>query len=132
MESPPIEKGTAMSNENAQPLRVLEGINSRLELYTDRVIIRRTATMSQLLPQIFGADKTILYDQIDSVRLYTSRFLTAGWIQFLIFGGPNDATSLVCSSKHFKLAHEIKEMIEDSKSRQKGESYLKTFLNKAR
>lgn len=118
-----------MNKQSSQPLKVLEGINSRLELYSDRVIIRRTDTLSQLLPQFFGEDKIILFDQIENVRLHTSRFLAAAWINLFIAAGPKNSTGLACRSKHLKLAHEIKEMLEDFKSRQEVVPYLKTLPN---
>lgn len=120
-----------MSTQNAQPLKVLEGINNRLELYSDCVVIRRTNALSQFFPQLFGADKTITFNQIDSVHLHTSRFLTAAMINLVVAGSPDNSTSLTYNSKHFKLAHEIKEMIEDFKSRQEVVPHLKILPNKA-
>ena len=105
-----------MNKQYAQPLRVLEGINSRLELYSDCVVIRRTDALSQLLPQLFDGDKTIFFDQIDSVRIHTSRFLTAAMLNLVVAGSPNNSAKLAYNSKHFRLAHEIKQMIEDFKA----------------
>jgi hypothetical protein len=113
-----IEKGTAMNEHNAQPLKVLDGISARLELYPDRVTLIRTDILGQLIPQIVGSSKTILLDQIESVQVYTSRFLTTSRIQFSITDRENNSISLTCSSRHLKLAHEIKEMIENFKGRE--------------
>lgn len=107
-----------MNEHNAQPLKVLDGISARLELYPDRVTLIRTDILGQLIPQIVGSSKTILLDQIESVQVYTSRFLTTSRIQFSITDRENNSISLTCSSRHLKLAHEIKEMIENFKGRE--------------
>ncbi|MBZ0300258.1 MAG: hypothetical protein K8J31_10970 [Anaerolineae bacterium] len=58
-----------------RPLKVLEGVGQRLEIYPDRVLIKRTDLLATLLPIGFSDQHTVYFDQIERVDLHQSEDL---------------------------------------------------------
>jgi hypothetical protein len=63
------------------PLKTLTSASHKLTLYPDRLVIQRTDWLSRL----FGEFHVVFIKDIREVRLYTSRFVTSNWLQFVIF-----------------------------------------------
>lgn len=105
-----------MAEQTAHPIKVLEGPGSRLELYPDRIIIRRTDQLSRLFPGIFGSAQVVPLEQIRDIRIYSSRVLTREWIQIAIIGAGATAT-FVCSGGHDRPAYDMKAAIEAQRAR---------------
>ena len=55
---------------NKQPLIILEGVRKRLEIYDDRVVIRRTDALATLMPVGFGGQTMVYLNQIARADLY--------------------------------------------------------------
>lgn len=61
-----------------QPTRTLTGIHNDLELYPDRLVLRRKDVFSTL----FRGDRTIYLHEIAAVHLYECRFESLGKLRF--------------------------------------------------
>jgi hypothetical protein len=116
-----------MINKAAEPLKVLEGVTNTLELYPDRITVKRKDAISKLLPSLFGGDVTIFLRDISDVRVYSSRLLVRSWIQVVIIGKDNQSVGFACKSNQYQCAHTIKDMIEDLRSREQVVPHLKTL-----
>lgn len=121
-----------MSHPNEQPLKILEGIGVRLEVYTDHIMVRRTDMLSKLLPDFFGIpDRSIPFEKIESVRVYSSRFLAGCWMQLFVLTDGRESVGVSFRVAQHRLAHEIKDIIEDLRSRRQVAPYLKTLNDTA-
>lgn len=98
-------------------LMELTGVNDQLEVYDDRVIIRRKNSKAK-----FSGDKTIYLNQVTGVEFKKAGRLIAGYLQFTLPGsvsskkGIHDAVhnenSVVFNNKYNDEAEEIKLKIE--------------------
>ncbi|MHB8100916.1 MAG: DUF4429 domain-containing protein [Methanosarcina sp.] len=101
----------------ASRLMELTGVNDQLEVYDDKVIIRRKNTKAK-----FSGDKTIYLNQITGVEFTKAGTILAGYIQFTLPGsvsskhGIHDAVhnenSVIFNKKYNDVAEEIKTKIE--------------------
>lgn len=104
-------------------LMELNGTNGQLELYEDKVIIKRNGLGNKL---IFGfkGDKTIYINQISGIEFKEAGFL-AGYIQFTLPGGierrggltgkdgaVRDENTVTFTVKQKDIARQIKEYVE--------------------
>ena len=95
----------------------LTGVNDQLEVYDEKVIIRRKNTKAK-----YSGDKTIYLNQITGVEFKKAGLVLAGYIQFTLPGsisskhGISDAVhnenSVVFNKKYNDVAEEIKSKIE--------------------
>jgi|SRR5690606_17270922 len=72
------------------PLHVAKGVGDILEVYQDRVVIKRKGVMNLLIHGLKG-DKEILIEAITSVQFKKAGTFTNGYLQFGILGG-NEGT----------------------------------------
>ena len=95
----------------------LTGVNDQLEVYSDRVVIKRKNSKAK-----FSGDKTIFLNQITGVEFKSGRRLSGGYIQFTlpgsvssnngIFGAVHNENTVVFNHKYNDEAQEIKLKIE--------------------
>jgi hypothetical protein len=116
-----------MINKDAEPLKVLEGVTNTLELYPDRITVRRKDAIGKLLPSLFGGDVTIFLRDITDVRVYSSRLLARSWIQVVVIAKNGESIGFACKSNQYQCAHAIKDMIEDLRSREQVAPHFKTL-----
>lgn len=69
-----------------EPLKVLKGVNGQVELYTDKVIIKRKGALAKMTQGFFQGDKTIYLHQITGIKIKRAGLLTNGFIQFVLAG----------------------------------------------
>ncbi|NWF68604.1 MAG: hypothetical protein HXY40_05935 [Chloroflexi bacterium] len=97
---------------NAQPLWALPGLNSRLEVYTDRVVIRHTDMFSRYLPQIFGGDEMLPLAEISGAHCCESRGHDSPWVLFVITMRSEHKHSMAFQRRDYKLAQNIKTWLD--------------------
>ncbi|OUM99340.1 MAG: hypothetical protein BAA04_09765 [Firmicutes bacterium ZCTH02-B6] len=74
----------------AEPLHVAKGVTGILEVYSDRVVIKRKGMINLILHGMKG-DKEILLESITSIQFKKPGTFTNGYLQFGILGG-NEGT----------------------------------------
>jgi hypothetical protein len=67
-------------------IRVLKGVNGQLELFPDKVVIRRKGVLAFMTQGVKG-DTTIRLESITGVQLKPGGVLLNGYIQFTLPGG---------------------------------------------
>ncbi|HYF83339.1 MAG TPA: DUF4429 domain-containing protein [Clostridia bacterium] len=111
-------------------LMELKGINGQLELYEDKIVMKRKGALSKLTQGFFKGDKSIYLSQISEIQVKPGTWATNGYIQFTLSGGnentkgifdaTKDENAVIFSKKDNDLVSRIKDKIEE----------LKTSLNK--
>jgi serine/threonine protein kinase len=117
---------TELTTVISSAIRTLSGVNGQLELYRDKIVIKRKGLRAFLSQGIKG-DKTIPLDSVTSVQLKPAGPLLNGYIQFSLpgavegRGGILDATrnenSVMFTSSSSSDAAAIKNYIEDWKAK---------------
>ncbi len=108
----------------------LKGINGPLELYEDKIIIRRKGALAKMTQGFFKGDKTIYINQITGIQVKPGTLWTNGYIQITVPGGIeskkgllDDATldenTVAFTSKDNELVNQIKSKIEELMSQQR-------------
>lgn len=110
----------------AELLFELKGINGQLELYSDKIIIRRKGILSKMTQGLFKGDKTIYLDQITGIQVKPGTSFTNGYIQLTVPGGieskrglfdaTQDENTVMFKKRDNELVNKIKEKIEELKS----------------
>lgn len=103
-------------------LLTLNGVNGQLEVYNDKVVIRRKGALAKLTQGFFKGDKTIYIRQITGMQIKPGTAFTNGYIQFTVPGGieskkgifdaTNDENTVMFTKKHNELVMQIKAKIE--------------------
>ncbi|WP_083755959.1 DUF4429 domain-containing protein [Methanosarcina acetivorans] len=106
-------------------LMELKGVNGQLELYGDKIIIKRKGIRSKLTQGFFKGDKTIYIKQIAGIELKEGGLIN-GYIQFTLSGGVesrrgllgkdgavNDENTVMFAKKDNELAKRMKLEIEN-------------------
>jgi hypothetical protein len=106
-----------MVNEYSEPIEALEGVNGDLELYADRVVIRKSGLIAKLTQSFEGNERTIYFHQISGIHFFEGQFLINGYIQLLIDHDPQKTITFVFPRQRYALALRIKERLEDAISR---------------
>lgn len=75
----------------------LNGINGQLEVYDNRIIIKRKGVLSKLAQGFFKGDKEILISKISAIQVKLGTTLTNGYIQFTL-SGANENTKGILSA----------------------------------
>jgi hypothetical protein len=109
-----------------EPLYILNGTDGQLELYEDKIIIKRKGMLSKMTQGFFKGDKTIYLKQISGIQLKLSGNFVSGYIQFTIPGGnentkgiwsaTKDENTVFFTKKNNELAQKIKAKIEELQS----------------
>lgn len=99
----------------------LKGVNGQVELYHNKIVIRRKGFIAKMGSGLFKGDKEIFLDQISAVQLKKASALISGYIQFTIPGGneklkgifeaTDDENTVMFRKDQNKVAEEIKNMI---------------------
>ncbi len=79
------------------PVKLLKGIGATLEVYSDRIVIKRKL-LAKLI-EGFRGDKSIPLSKITSIQFQKATFLISGYIQFSISGGNESTGGLIDASK---------------------------------
>lgn len=108
---------------STKPLKTLNGVNGQIELYPDKVIIRRKGFMAKMTQGFLQGDKTIYISQITGIKVKRGGFVTNGYIQFVlggnlefksgIFQKTGDENTVLFKSQNNDDVEEIKEIIEE-------------------
>ncbi len=112
----------------------LKGINGQLELYEDKIIIKRKGALSKMTQGFFKGDKTIYINQITGIQVKPGTLWTNGYIQITVPGGIeskkglldaiHDENSVVFTGENNELVNQIKSKIEELMSRQRTGSII--------
>ena len=104
----------------------LKGVNGQLELFADRILIKRKGMLSKLTQGFFKGDKTIYIDQITGIQVKPGTMLTNGYIQFTLPGGieskkgifdaTKDENTVMFAKKYNDLVEKIKTKVEELRS----------------
>jgi len=108
----------------------LKGISGQLELYEDKIIIRRKGALAKMTQGFFKGDKTNYINQITGIQVKPGTLWTNGYIQITVPGGIeskkgllDDATldenTVAFTSKDNELVNQIKSKIEELMSQQR-------------
>lgn len=102
---------------------MLNGINGQMELYTDKIIIKRKGVLAKMTQGFFKGDKTIYIKQITGMQVKQGGNFTNGYIQFTVPGGienkkgivdaTKDENTVMFKKKDNELVVKIKEKIEE-------------------
>lgn len=113
-------------NTSTKPVKLLKGVNGQLEVFPDRLVIKRKGAMAKLTQGFFKGDKTIYVRQITGIQVKRGGLATNGYIQFSLGGGvestkgildaTHDENTVMFKRKHNKLVEEIKAYIEQAMS----------------
>lgn len=106
-------------------IQQLYGVNGQLELYNDKVVIKRKGTISKFTQGFFKGDKTIFLNQVSGIQVKPGGWATNGYIQFTISGGNEsrkgildaaiDENTVMFKKKDNMLVNNIKSKIEEIK-----------------
>lgn len=107
---------------SSKPIKELKGVNGQLEMYDDKVVIRRKGGIAKLTQGFFKGDKTIYFNQITAIQIKKGGNFINGYIQFTLGGGvesksgiikaTEDENTVMYRKKDNDLVEEIKEFIE--------------------
>lgn len=106
-------------------LFTLNGVNGQLELYEDKVVIKRRGALAKMTQGFFKGDKSLYLTQISGIQTKKGTSFTNGYIQFTLSGGnenmrgilnaTKDENSVMFAKKNNELVEEIKLKIEEIK-----------------
>jgi len=99
------------------PLAVLNAMNGQLELYRDRLVIRRRGWLARFIYHSPGDPLTIELQRVTAARLYHPQFLYNGLLSIRFVDDQERVIALVYRAKEYQAALKIKEEIEDHLSR---------------
>lgn len=112
----------------------LPGINGQIELYDDKIIIKRKGVLSKITQGFTKGDKTIYLNQITGIDLKLGGNMINGYMQFTIPGGnekdkgafqaTQDENSVMFKKAYNDIAHELKEKIEKLQQQSKNGNKL--------
>jgi hypothetical protein len=101
----------------------LNGVNGQLELYADKVVIKRKGALAKMTQGFFKGDKTIYLKQISGIQVKPGGTFVNGYIQFTLPGGnesvkginaaTKDENTVVFNKKDNDLVQKIKAKIEE-------------------
>lgn len=112
----------------------LPGINGQIELYDDKIIIKRKGVLSKITQGFTKGDKTIYLNQITGIDLKLGGNMINGYMQFTIPGGnekdkgafqaTQDENSVMFKKAYNDIAPELKEKIEKLQQQSKNGNKL--------
>lgn len=104
---------TALHQE-VRPLKTAKGIFHELELYPDRLVVRRTDMLSRL----FNPEKVIPLKDIVAIYLCPAQFMVSGWMQMAIMGHNHQHVGISFPMSEEHKLRAMRETIEDLRSRE--------------
>jgi len=96
-----------------QPLKTFTGADKVLELYPDRLIVRRTDAMAKILPSMYVDTQTIDLKDIREVYLLDSKYAYSRWLMFVLHFVDHKHLTILYDRKNFSQAQDIKKAIDD-------------------
>jgi hypothetical protein len=100
--------------EEVQPLKSFDGVNNILELFPDKVVIRRTDTFAQILPDMFQEARSIPLDQVAGIFLHESKYVYSRWMLLAIQLTSHRYITMLYDRKNHRQAEDIKNAVEAS------------------
>ncbi len=104
-------------------LMEFHGVNGQLELYADKIIIKRKGVLSKLTQGFTKGDKTIYIKQISGIDFKLGGNVVNGFIQFTLPGGnekkggafqaTQDENTVMFKKKDNDFAIKLKEKVEE-------------------
>ncbi|MEP7360733.1 MAG: SHOCT domain-containing protein [Chloroflexota bacterium] len=88
-----------------KPVAVLNGVGGQIEVYPNKVRIRRKGVIAKMSTGFFSGEKDIYFSQIGSVLVKRAGMLTNGWIKFVVSGGVDIKKGLLASTKDENTVH---------------------------
>jgi hypothetical protein len=73
-------------NAEVTPVLVLHGVNGQVEVYPNKVRIRRKGVLSKLTQGLFAGEKDIYFQEIGSILVKRAGLMTRGYISFAPLG----------------------------------------------
>ncbi len=108
-------------------VKELKGVNGQLEVYPDKIIIKRKGFLAKTSQGFFKGDKTIYLNQISGIQIKPGTSLTNGYIQFTLPGGreskkglseaTQDENTILFTKKNNDIVSSIKDYIEEMLSK---------------
>lgn len=92
----------------------LEGVNSILDLYEDRLVVHFKGLASGILPLIPLKDCSVSLDEIQNVQFYANRFLINGLIKFIVKNA--DSIWFVYNGRRYTEAKAFVKQLQDLKA----------------
>jgi len=107
----------------------LKGLNGQLELYEDKIVIKRKGFLAKIDHGFFKGDKTIYINQITAIQVKPAGFFMYGYIQFTLPGGveskkglrdaDHDENTVEFYKQDNELVKQIKSKIEELMAQQR-------------
>lgn len=107
----------------------LKGLNGQLELYEDKIVIKRKGFLAKIDHGFFKGDKTIYINQITAIQVKPAGFFMYGYIQFTVPGGiestkgihdaDHDENTVEFTAENNDLVNQIKSKIEELMAQQR-------------
>ena len=73
-------------NAAETPVLVLHGVNGQVEVYSNKVRIRRKGVLSKITQGLFAGEKDVYFHQIGSILVKQAGLMTRGYISFAQLG----------------------------------------------
>jgi len=73
-------------NAAETPVLVLHGVNGQVEVYSNKVRIRRKGVLSKITQGLFAGEKDVYFHQIGSILVKQAGLMTRGYISFAPLG----------------------------------------------
>lgn len=112
------------------PVVQLPSLNGTVTLYRDRLVIHTESLLARLLRWTWHNERTFALAQIEDVVMLQSGFLMLlyGYLKFTLRGTRPRFLLVVFHRRHERAANQIKENIQDWKSREQLVPYLREKL----
>jgi len=102
---------TALPTKDVEPLKILHGLNGTLEVYRNRLVIRRKWGLSRLP---FTEQERVIYPhQVAEIECFEGRFLINGSLRITLKEGDQHTLWFAFDRNHACDAREVRELIED-------------------
>jgi uncharacterized membrane-anchored protein len=96
----------------AAPLKTLNALSMVLELFADRIVIRRTDSLTNFLPDMFEGVRTVDLNDIAAVYLHESRYIYSRWLMMFLQLTNHRHITLLYSRADQSQAQTIKNVID--------------------
>lgn len=79
--------------------KTLEGVGGQLDIYPDKVIIKREGALAKMTYGLFKGEKTIYIKRISGIQIKEGSLLSNGYIQFTLSGGVEIKTGIMAATQ---------------------------------
>lgn len=95
-----------------RPIRTFEGVDTVLELFNDRIVMRRTDPLATYMPGMFNETRTLDLKDIAAVHLHDSKYIYNRWLMLVIRLTNHKHISMPYARKDHPQAEEIKHAVD--------------------